>query len=336
MKMNRSEKRDSSFSDGRSHWGLRLGISHAVIVIGLITGGLLASFFLGFRVGKKEQFDTYASVSLERFPRLPIADGGDVKQVSERMVDEVYDELQDLSTINQEDMLPHNKDSESSLDLKPVKIVPLQKVINEKTTADMAKNSSADSSTTALVSDKKVKGELTPAQKQQLVSAAGLLRRDKARSQTLGTLVDGEDQALDKVITADTRRDPTSGDQITNAGVKLQPPVEQKVVASLPKSSAAVVRESGIKPLSKGWYVQLAAFETEADANQLQSLLIQNGFRDAHIQEARVKERRYFRVLVGPEDKPILAERLKQQLERESYLSRDPYRGFKPYLKKIG
>jgi cell division septation protein DedD len=141
--------------------------------------------------------------------------------------------------------------------------------------------------------------------------------------------VDANEASSD--VSGEEREGMVQETSVDGPAVKLRAPNVNAVSASSRNYDSPSASES----LRSGWYVQLAAFESKTEANELLALLRQNGFRDSYIQEAIVKKRRYFRVLVGPEENSVLAKRLKEQLLRESYLMREPYQGFKPYLKKV-
>ena len=327
--MKRSNRSREPLQGVRTHWGLRFGVSHAVVLIGLITGGLIAAFFLGFRVGKKEQFDTYASLSLERFPRLPITEEVSSRNVSERLVEEVYEKLQRSPVTSVKDKMVSDE-----LDLKPVTIVPMPEVTaleEQEPSAVSGLNEVKEPQLTysgqpEAHSVKDDSGRVR--EKIQTVDGEG---RKTRTLMTLDRLANSEVSRVSNDIASDTGEGVSKRAPVDVSSVKLRAPT----VNTANVSSEKVDSQSASESLRSGWYVQLAAFESETEAKELHSLLTQNGFRDSHIQEAIVKKRQYFRVLVGPEENSILAKRLKEQLIREPYLMREPYQGFKPYLKKV-
>jgi cell division septation protein DedD len=300
------------------------------VLIGLITGGLLAAFFLGFRVGKKEQFDAYASLSLERFPRLPITEDVSSRGVSERLVEEVYDKLQRPPATSAEDST-----SAAELELKPVKIVPMPEIAEFEEKEVLSVSDGIEVKERELISPEQpevqtVEQGLEKVREEMQASRIG--DRKKRTVMTLDRLaadVDANEASSD--VSGEEREGMVQETSVDGPAVKLRAPNVNAVSASSRNYDSPSASES----LRSGWYVQLAAFESKTEANELLALLRQNGFRDSYIQEAIVKKRRYFRVLVGPEENSVLAKRLKEQLLRESYLMREPYQGFKPYLKKV-
>jgi cell division septation protein DedD len=76
--------------------------------------------------------------------------------------------------------------------------------------------------------------------------------------------------------------------------------------------------------LKKGWFVQVSAPALESDAEMLSKKLQASGFA-VIIEKAKVQERYYFRVLVGPEEARLASERMLQQLLREKYIDKTPF-----------
>jgi cell division septation protein DedD len=76
--------------------------------------------------------------------------------------------------------------------------------------------------------------------------------------------------------------------------------------------------------LKKGWFVQVSAPALESDAEVLSKKLRASGFAVV-IEKAKVQERYYYRVLVGPEEARLASERMLQQLLREKYIDKTPF-----------
>jgi cell division septation protein DedD len=93
---------------------------------------------------------------------------------------------------------------------------------------------------------------------------------------------------------------------------------------SLLPPSSSVIPTIEQADLSKGWFVQVAAPASEADATSLSNKLKSSGFQ-VLIERAKVQERTYYRILVGPEATRITSERLLQQLLREKYIDKAPF-----------
>lgn len=77
----------------RPHWELKLSSLHAVVLVGLITGSMAASFYLGFLSGERAGFESGQEASMAHTARIPIPDS-EMDAASEGSVSEqVYDQL---------------------------------------------------------------------------------------------------------------------------------------------------------------------------------------------------------------------------------------------------
>lgn len=76
--------------------------------------------------------------------------------------------------------------------------------------------------------------------------------------------------------------------------------------------------------VSSGWYAQVAAPKELTDADGMANNLKGSGFSVA-IEVAKVRGQEYYRVLVGPENSRVLANRLLSQVKREPYLKGEPF-----------
>ena len=76
--------------------------------------------------------------------------------------------------------------------------------------------------------------------------------------------------------------------------------------------------------IPSGWFAQVAAPRKIEDANSLATKLKKSGF-GVVIETADVRGQEYFRVLVGPEEGRKEAQRLVDQLKRESYVQGEPF-----------
>jgi cell division septation protein DedD len=98
-------------------------------------------------------------------------------------------------------------------------------------------------------------------------------------------------------------------------------PEKKPTTAPDKKPTTAVVVK---KVVPSGFFVQVAAPTKRSDAESVARKLKSSGF-PVVVEEANVNGDSYYRVLVGPEDKRIQADRLIQQLQSERYLSSVPF-----------
>jgi cell division septation protein DedD len=96
----------------------------------------------------------------------------------------------------------------------------------------------------------------------------------------------------------------------TATPVKTNTPVK---TPEFPKSNA-----------KSGWYAQVAAPTSKAEADSFASKLKENGFR-VYVEKAQVNNENYYRILVGPEESRSQGEALVKQLNREAYIKGTPF-----------
>jgi cell division septation protein DedD len=102
------------------------------------------------------------------------------------------------------------------------------------------------------------------------------------------------------------------------------------VQASAPQDEEFAVKQTlsiSKKPtraLQNGWYSQVLASPDRQESDSLAERLRKSGF-PVVLEEATVKGKQYYRVLVGPEGNKEMAERLVQQLEREPAVVSKPF-----------
>ncbi|MEZ4753668.1 MAG: SPOR domain-containing protein [Bdellovibrionota bacterium] len=99
-----------------------------------------------------------------------------------------------------------------------------------------------------------------------------------------------------------------------------QKPIEVKVTIPESIDQSQFIRTV----VPQGWYTQVAAPRNISDAHPLALKLKNSGF-SVIIERALVRGDEYFRILVGPEANKILANRLLEQVKRESYISGEPF-----------
>lgn len=109
---------------------------------------------------------------------------------------------------------------------------------------------------------------------------------------------------------------------------KVEPPAkvesrkEEPKVPSDPPAATTTSQSPGMvkQVLPPGYFAQVAAPKRLQEAQDVARRLKRSGF-PVVIETAHVRGEDYYRVLVGPEDGKVQAERLVDQLKRESYLS---------------
>lgn len=157
-------------------------------------------------------------------------------------------------------------------------------------------------------------------------------RVETARGAGVKTETLGSSPALANEIGA--VRDSVVPTSVPTVAVTLQPTPRPKEPTPAPRQPTATptlraesktASEVPVKRvLPSGFFAQVAAPTKLADAQSVARKLRQSGF-PVVVEEANVKGESYYRVLVGPEENKVQADRLLQQLKSERYLTSAPF-----------
>lgn len=115
---------------------------------------------------------------------------------------------------------------------------------------------------------------------------------------------------------------PIVGDEPKKSNAAVAPEDQSAKSLAVAATVGPLVADQG--KVQQGWYVQVSAPGVESDAFELADKLHESGF-PVVIEKAKLQQRTYFRVLVGPEKVRLTAERLLQQLLRERYIDKAPF-----------
>jgi cell division septation protein DedD len=96
--------------------------------------------------------------------------------------------------------------------------------------------------------------------------------------------------------------------------IKQKPPVETKV------KEPTKEKISVVKRLPRGYFAQVAAPKTRAEAEELARKIRKSGF-PVVVEDNSTGRSPFYRVMVGPEDNKVQADRMLGQLKREKYLN---------------
>lgn len=302
-------------------WEVRLTLSQLIILIGVMTGCLAISFYLGFFSGKQVGAAGAMESSLATLPKVPItgeaAPGETTPDAAEEAVSDVYAKLK-----------ASGASKENSLVELPMPAVEAIKEADSNVTAEGEKMLQESLE----VVEPPVVGT-PPAKKAAALSDPWSVEAPTAKKKTIDDVLD-QSGAEKREVAAPAE---TSAQVLTVAPTKApEKPTLAPTVAPTPtpkmtptlkstpvptKASGAAISQ-GVK--EKGWYAQVAAPKSKTEADALASKLRSNGFRVA-IETAQVKGDQYYRILVGPEDNKDQATSLVGQLKRESYLAGEPF-----------
>lgn len=344
-------------------WSIKLGLVQAVVLLGVITGSMLCSFYLGLVSGQKAGFESAQAINLASVAKLPIPDQYREEELDaaaskvfaklsepERVIDENHQapELPTLAAIEMTKVVR----PELPLDDLEEAIIPKSKnqnVITILTDPPAIKSNNklveniADQETIGSLKDATLTKQVDNLEEQEDV-------QDYQGSSVLETLKDSDLIEIKKsdlvVKEAQKKRDDLvediadSDNNITvlkskkelitkKADTLLSNKDSQKIKNDLKAKEAEKTKDkkptSFVKSkISTGWYAQVAAPSKLDDANGLAKKLKDSGFSSS-IEVANIRGQEYYRVLVGPEEERKYSESMVQQLKREKYLRGDPF-----------
>lgn len=344
-------------------WELRLGTIQALFVILGLFVCVAIAFFIGLFSGRKAGLETALLRTQPSVNRVPInaAQEAETERKSEQIVSDVYRTLQDrhsektnTNTLNPEDEdIPqlakietsqdtaagqalnlNDKPASSSLDqLDTAALEPLDKLPPPKGRENnLDKNIEAtnDTSLNQVLADSKkdttqpqIDNSMTNARAELSKTEAAKVDPSKIVVAKVENIKAKEDLSQTKVESHLLDESPKAGiNNSLNSNINTQLEVGKPPANSLASVASSNVVESSRLP--KGWFAQVAAPKKREDADAISRQLKSSGF-SVVVEGAQVRGESYFRILVGPEANREQADRLIQQLKRESYLKTDPF-----------
>jgi cell division septation protein DedD len=331
-------------------WEIRLGITQVVVLVGAITGTMLCAFYLGFFSGRRAGFESALESNVSNFVKLPIGeDAQDNKTTSEEVASQVYAKLNNAPTAKArpriaEEALPElstiKNVIDSPVDTTHEEILDSESTDIEPSHKEPAKQHDALSLGAVLggpPSHDKHEEEGTTTAHQD-----GAHESPADNHGTLGALAR---QAEKGEVEADShttlsapkveKEQPAHDKEPAKLASTLTPPAEKKVSETRTEVAKAntKVTEKAEKPapavarkqaIPGGWFAQAGAPRKYEEAERMARKLRASGFAVV-IETAEVRGEEYFRILVGPEESRIQAERLVGQLKREANLPGEPF-----------
>lgn len=331
----------------KPHWEVKLSSLHAVILVGLITGSMVAAFYLGFLSGERTGFESGQEASVAHTARVPIPDretdatGIDsstgTSGIDGAVAEEVYDQLAAAPKVGgshvTEDELPTLGKIESAPARHIAERIDSELQANQPFASDAAglpvAPRSSEDSVDSLKADspKAVANGKTGAE-----NTLGAMDEPRLAPQDNGG--DDPDSENRQPIAADkaTIRNLPSAEipraekdkqkiEVRPTAIPTAKPTPRPV-ATPTAVVAAKIRsaDSGMirAILPKGWYAQVAAPRKISEAEALAVKLKRSGF-PVLIERANVRGEEYFRVVVGPESDRVQVDRLISQVKREGY-----------------
>lgn len=294
-------------------WELKLGIAQTIMFLGLVLGTVTLSFVLGYFAGRTAGIKLAMERTATSQTKIPItSDPTDQSQgeISDQVVDEVYDRLRDKAAHDASPAPVPSNDVPAlgAIQESENKIDPLPEV-GSTVEAQPSQKPSKDLKEIQEVWDIPEKAEKHDKAEQPTAVAAS-----KVVPTVEGTI---RPQATSTPI----KPTPSVAPTLAPAKTVISALAKEKEKAQVGTADGAKVVRGVIPP---GWYAQVAAPSSNSDAESLSSQLRSNGFHVV-IENASVRGEVYYRILVGPEANRNQAEVLVDQLKRETYIKSEPF-----------
>ena len=338
---NSEDSRRPSMSGKRSSsrgWEVRLGALQVVVWLGLAIGAVFGSYFMGFFSGRYVGFETARAASGVDVAKLSVTE--EFPERTAQSMSGIYDQLNSNATVGKEVKLVAPKNG--STDAKVAKTIDDSKSGNTAAAVNAASAHTANEKPKAADADPFLDVDyadapsdngsvLAPVVEGSLLAPAVEDTGKGGEVRLLGQQSGEKPVDILKVV-PDAPKVPEVEDSIKQP-VKASKVVEAteadaKKVAADAKSTTAPKALKGATQVTKkvppGYFVQVAAPKTLKDAEVVAKRLRGSGF-PVMIEDFSTGKSPYFRVLVGPEDNKVQAERLVGQVKRESYISGKPF-----------
>lgn len=321
---------------GTQGWELRLGKLQLVVWLGLALGSIVGAYCVGFFSGRYVGFETARESSAIEVAKLPVTDVP--AELTKQNPQGIYDKLNAPAILKESDEPPAGKEngtnSGTTAGIKQPRLLTSPAEV-----AAAAINSKGDAASVAKVADSQsepdifedlpVGGEVIIGADTDAVAAkapesvrmlgsnnpsATKGENTKDKMIESARVADSADELLDQRI-ASARTEP-SKDPIPAGKDSLREPETIKKTAE----SGPLVR----KVVSSGYFAQVAAPKKMNEAQTIAQKLKKSGF-PVVIEPFSNGGQSFYRVLVGPEENKVQADRLVSQLKGERYLPGAPF-----------
>jgi cell division septation protein DedD len=334
-------------------WEVRLGAPQVVIWLGLAVGALVGAYFVGFFSGQSVGFESARSASGVEVAKLAIHE--ELPERSAQSVSAIYDKLNAPALMDEAPKAAPEPKGKKGEEQEPAAV----RVTKEIKSGDSARG---DGPTPSILGEGNSGAEVDLFDYDSADEAAtGEALAQESTVRFLGAKSDGTTESSDKTLGAILEerlaKARTEGSRVAKAETGVQAPpakddlkIEQKaepklevkpvakvqpvedpkpVVPALPdvqeKAAPSKTDSNFVKRIvPSGYFAQVAAPKNLSDAESVARKLKKSGF-PVVVEVASVRGEEYFRVLVGPEQNRVHADRLVDQLRSERYLSGPPF-----------
>ncbi len=324
-------------SSGRG-WEIRLGPLQVVVWLGLAFGGIFGSYSMGFFSGRYVGFEAARTASGVEVPKLALTDS--IPERSPKEWDNVYGKLGGSAVVGQDDATSvtappkggEKKTAESKApDQRIVKAV--QEMQQESAAVDRETSPSVVkkdllSDTDSIFTEDVGGGALVDESPSKEISGKGGEVRVLGRELDAleGTTTTGVEQVQGKgsapeVVTKEPQVKEAVAKKVASVeGSEVAPAMPQKPAGEVKLKEPTKEKISVVKRLPRGYFAQVAAPKTRAEAEELARKIRKSGF-PVVVEDNSTGRSPFYRVMVGPEDNKVQADRMLGQLKREKYLN---------------
>lgn len=308
---------------------IRLGKLQVAVWLGLAIGSIVGSYFVGFFSGRYVGFQSARDSSAVEVAKLPAPELA--QDSSPRNPGGVYERLKAPAVLREAEEL-------EELEGQPKGAVELDRAaesaramaapdVNERIAqaAPKIKVSASDLDS----GDQIFADDGDGAGAELIIGSDEGLGRDTVPP---SVRLLGENKAEPKIEREQVARQEAAAKVESSAAALLDERVSNAKAESAKEASAATakkVNDVSASPLVKkvlppGYFAQVAAPKKLAEAEGVAKRLKRSGF-PVVIESTNVAGQSFYRVLVGPEDNKVQADRLVSQLKSESYVAGDPF-----------
>ena len=328
---------------------IRLGVIQVVALLGAVLGCMFGAFYLGFLSGRTVGFEVARSSSTTEVAKLPVPllQQESDNETAEADPSRIYAKLHETARMG-DTASAKPGDRVAAININPPEERDLDaqdmgrdlEASDSKSAREM--NSVFDRDSLPDSTGRADAADVSAPSQPQVVQQPPVKEKEGASSansegKTLGMLLDerleearktgdtktGDTAAQKKNDQAPTPVSPTSTPKSQVTPTPKPQPTPQTAAKEV--SDSSTTQTQGVKGvLPAGWYAQVAAPKKLPEAQQIAKSLKKAGFA-VLIENAHVRGEDYYRVVVGPEDGRVQADRLVDQLKRESSLSAQPF-----------
>ena len=330
-------------------WQVNLGPVHLVVVLGVVMGCMACAFYLGFFSGQKVGVETALSNNLASAMKIPIEAEIGEGLAGDDSASDVYAKLGDSSVSA---LGAATESEDSAISARGMKAKPIPELGSIPTTENAPiildgeegypKGDAPDSAKLGSAGGPQagkreevvtIPGDSSPLLTGSSQGAVRVLGADN--SQTLGAIAaqaGATKQEAQKPAAPEAesgQREPKAK-AMEVAKLSAQPSTTEELKPApsddraKPEQSSTRDRPLITNSVPRGWFAQIMAPRSQAEAETLARKLQGSGF-SVIIENARVRGEQYYRVLVGPEETRQQSERLLAQLKREPYIKASPF-----------